>query len=109
MFEKSREFLLRQNFNLGKRSKYFFFAIYILLVSYIAYHHELWRDEVDVWLFVRDTDIAGYFRYLRNSGHPGLWHTLLLPFAKMHFPNFTIQVIHISIAIVSVYLSFLIL
>ncbi|MBK9503590.1 MAG: hypothetical protein IPO06_30265 [Leptospiraceae bacterium] len=104
MFEKSREFLLRQKFKLGKRSKYFFFAVYILLVSYIAYHHELWRDEVDVWLFVRDTDLAGYFRYLRNSGHPGLWHTLLLPFAKMHFPNLTIQVIHISIAIASVYL-----
>ncbi|HNN79880.1 MAG TPA: hypothetical protein PKL30_13430, partial [Leptospiraceae bacterium] len=79
-------------------------AAYTIYISYIAYHHELWRDEVDVWLFVRDTDFNGFFRYLRNSGHPGLWHLFVLPFAKLQFPNFTFQILHLFLAFSSAYL-----
>lgn len=79
-------------------------AAYTIYISYVAYHHELWRDEVDVWLFARDTDFNGFFRYLRNSGHPGLWHLFVLPFAKLQFPNFTFQILHLFLAVSSAYI-----
>ncbi len=88
----------------SKIFKYLLLLIYSILVFVLAYHHELWRDEVDVWLFVRDTDFTTFFRYLSNSGHPGLWHLVLLPFAKLGFPNYTITVIHVLIGISTAYL-----
>ncbi|HMW04050.1 MAG TPA: hypothetical protein PK079_02375 [Leptospiraceae bacterium] len=85
--------------------KYFLLSLYILITTMIAFHHELWRDEVDVWLMARDVSSPkDFFAYLSNSGHPGLWHLILLPFAKLNFPAFTMQIVHLSIAIASVYL-----
>jgi hypothetical protein len=85
-------------------NKYFLILVYLFLTSITAFNHELWRDEADVWLFARDTNFTGFFEYLSNSGHPGLWHLLLLPFAKLNFPNYTIQILHLSIAVASIYL-----
>ena len=83
-------------------NKYFLILVYLFLTSITAFNHELWRDEADVWLFARDTNFTGFFEYLSNSGHPGLWHLLLLPFAKLNFPNYTIQILHLSIAVASI-------
>lgn len=92
------------NFYSFLSNKYFLILVYFILTSVTAFKHELWRDEADVWLFARDTNFTGFFEYLSNSGHPGLWHLLLLPFAKLNFPNYTIQILHLSIAAASVYL-----
>ena len=76
-------------------SPYVLLALYTVHISFAISNHEVWRDEVDVWLFVRDvSSIQGFFDYLRNSGHPGLWHLVLLPFAKLGFPSVTLQVIN---------------
>ncbi len=85
-------------------SNYFLLIAYIAIVSVVSYNHEAWRDEVDPWLLARDVDLPGLYRYTRNSGHPGLWHIILIPFAKLGFPNFTLSIVHLSFAISTAYL-----
>ncbi len=85
-------------------SNYFLLFLYIAIVSVVSYNHEVWRDEVDPWLLARDVDLPGLFRYSRNSGHPALWHIILIPFAKLGFPNFTLSIVHLSFAISTAYL-----
>jgi hypothetical protein len=53
-------------------------AAYLIVVSFFAFHHEVWRDEV------RALNIAAashspidLLRNLKNEGHPALWYLLL--------------------------------
>ena len=85
-------------------NNYFLLFIYIVLVSFVSYHHEVWRDEADSWLVARDISISGLFQFTRNSGHPSLWYWVLIPFAKLGFPNYTLSVLHLCFAISSVYI-----
>ncbi len=84
--------------------KYIFFFVYSVLISFVAYHHELWRDEADAWLVARDIDFYGLLIFSRNAGHPALWYWILIPFAKLGFPNYTIMIIHVLIAISASYI-----
>lgn len=85
-------------------SNSFLLILYFILVSYVAMHHEVWRDEADSWLVARDISVSGLFQFTRNSGHPSLWYWVLIPFAKLGFPNYTLAVIHIFFATATVYL-----
>jgi len=103
--------LTKQNENWFQRifrilfSPYVLLALYTVHISFAISNHEVWRDEVDVWLFVRDvSSVQGFFDYLRNSGHPGLWHLVLLPFAKLGFPSITLQVINGLFSFVAAFL-----
>lgn len=57
--------------------------IYAALTLIGALHHELWFDETQAWVIVRDSDLSGIFEVLKSEGHPPLWHLILLPFAKL--------------------------
>ncbi|MBP7284171.1 MAG: hypothetical protein KBA66_21480 [Leptospiraceae bacterium] len=85
-------------------NNYFLLFLYILLVSYVTIHHEVWRDEADSWLVARDISYSGLFQFTRNSGHPSFWYWILIPFAKFDFPYYTLSIIHLSLAIAVVYL-----
>lgn len=80
------------------------FFVYIVLVFFISNSHEMWRDEVDSWLLIRDMNFEDFRFYLKNSGHPGLWYIILLPFGKLGFPNHTIVILHLFIAISNAFL-----
>lgn len=72
------------------------YAIAVLLVTAF---HEPWRDEADVWLMVRDNDPRSLYSLLRHSGTPGLWHLLLMPWAKAGVPYAAESLLHNAIAI----------
>ena len=71
----------------------------ILLAGYLVFNgillagHELWRDEANVWLLVRELTPIQLFREIRYQGHPCLWYLLVMPFAKLNFPFKTISVL----------------
>jgi hypothetical protein len=71
----------------------------------LALRHEMWRDEVNVWLIARDhSSPIEILRHLKYDGHPGLWH--LSVFALKHiFPYpIAMQMLHLIIAATTVYL-----
>lgn len=55
--------------------------------------HECWRDEAQAWLIARDNNIFSLFNVTSYEGHPFLWFFVLMPFAKLGFPYFTLKVI----------------
>jgi hypothetical protein len=53
-------------------------VLYGVVVAYIAWHHELWRDEVRALNIAAGArSLADLFALLHNEGHPPLWYLLL--------------------------------
>lgn len=82
-----------------KGKKDFIFNVIIVLLwgaltLFFAMHHEIWRDEAQAWLVVRDLDLAGIIRHVRTEGHPLLWYFLLFPLAKLHLGVLSMQVLN---------------
>lgn len=78
--------------------------IYCIITFLAVINHEPNRDEAQVWLIVRDFDLSSIFYQASSMGHPGLWYIILLPFAKLGFPYFTMLLIHWTIGITAAYL-----
>lgn len=58
-------------------------AVYSLVTFFGVIRHELWFDEAQAWGIARDATFDNFFEALRHEGHPGLWHIILMPFAKL--------------------------
>jgi hypothetical protein len=86
------------------------FAILVALVflaagGAAAWHHELWRDEVQAWLIARDNaSLSDMIRFMRYDGHPCLWYLCLWIAAKVTHALAAVQVLHLTIAASTVYL-----
>lgn len=68
--------------------------LYAILALIVILHHEIWEDEAQAWLVVRDLSLSGIFFHVRTEGHPLLWYILLTPFAKLHLPVLSMQIIN---------------
>lgn len=62
------------------------FIIYLIFNGILLMNHEMWRDEVNVWLMGRDLSVIELFREIKYQGHPCLWYLLIMPFAKLRLP-----------------------
>jgi hypothetical protein len=81
---------------------------FVLLVAFVflslgvvgAYHHEVWRDEVQAWLIARESSNFRLliFENLRYEGHPGLWHACLYVLTRMTDDIFAMQLVHVVLA-----------
>jgi hypothetical protein len=68
-------------------------------------HHEMWRDELQAWLIARDSaTLAELFRNVRYENHPALWHLLLYLITRFTPNPLAMQLLHLLIATVSVYM-----
>ena len=71
----------------------------LVLILYFVWNlillilHEPWRDEANAWLFARDCSLFRLFSEIHFQGHPCLWYLILMPFAKIGFPIFTMGII----------------
>ena len=63
----------------GKRIVIFASVVFTMLVYKYAFH-ELWKDEWQAWLDVRDMSITEMLSFLNYEGHPALYYLLLIPF-----------------------------
>lgn len=79
-------------------------AAFAVIVSFVAFHHEPWRDEADPWLAVRDLDLTHFFDWTRHSGTPALWHLCLMPLTRLAFAYASQKVLHLTIAAAAVWL-----
>lgn len=85
-----------------KKYNIFLVLIWILIVSFAAIHHEIWRDEAQVWCLVRDMNFFDAFQMARNEGHPFLWYMLVMPFAKLGLSVESMQVVGLMFVFASV-------
>lgn len=69
-----------------KRILRYVYVGYLLFNLILLVNHEMWRDEVNVWLIGRELNIKELFREIKYQGHPCLWYLLIMPFAKLGFP-----------------------
>jgi hypothetical protein len=80
-------------------------AGYCLLVGIALSQHEMWRDEIEAWLYARDSaSLPQLFANLKNEGHPALWYLLLMPLTRLSRNPEAMQVLHLAIATTTVYL-----
>ena len=91
-----------------KKDKYYALGLTFLFLSvgaFTASHHEMWRDEIQAWLLARDsTSVFNLFANLKYEGHPGLWHLCLMPLSRITHSPIIMQMFHLLITGVTVYL-----
>lgn len=76
--------------------------LYLIITIFAAVHHELWRDEAQVWCIVRDMNFPQIFNDSRIEGHPMLWYLILTPFAKAGISVIAMQVISLLFVLTGV-------
>lgn len=78
---------------------------FILVGGFCAFHHEMWRDEIQAWLLARDsTSVIELFANMKYEGHPALWHLCLMPLSRITASPIIMQVFHLLIAAATVFL-----
>ena len=83
----------------------------ILLIAAIAlinllfvFTHECWRDEAQAWLIARDNNLSSLLNVTSYEGHPVLWFLILMPFAKLGLPYFTLKLISYFIILLALFI-----
>lgn len=95
--DKIKQFVLLNKYNL------LLIFVYLIITLFTAINHEVWRDEAQVWCLLRDLNFFDALNAAKDEGHPFLWYILIFPFAKLHFPVFSMQFISwlfISVSII---------
>lgn len=67
--------------------------LFALFTLNTVLRHEIWADEAQVWLLVKNLSPLGLIKHLVNEGHPSFFYFLVMPFAKMNFSIMAMQVI----------------
>ena len=78
-------------------------VIFAILTFVTMINHELWRDEAQAWLVVRDLNLLGIIDHVKTEGHPLLWYAVLFPFAKMNVPVFSMQVVSFLLSLAAAF------
>ena len=93
---------------MDKKNKHYALGLTVLFLAvgaFTASHHEMWRDEIQAWLLARDsTSVFNLFANLKYEGHPGLWHLCLMPLSWITHSPVIMQMFHLLITGVTVYL-----
>lgn len=89
----SRISLNNQKFILG------LILIYCCLGLFGILNHAMWRDELNVWLLVRDSgSLSELFHNLKYEGHPGLWYICLAWLNQFTDNPVIMQIFHLLLA-----------
>ena len=70
-----------------------FFVILIVFNVILMFRHEAWRDEAQAWLMAKELTPLTLLNELSYEGHPFLWFTVLMPFAKAGLPYITLNIV----------------
>ena len=69
---------------------------FLVLTSFVSFHHEQWRDEADSWLIARDQSPITVLPIMPNAGHPVLHYLVQMPLAKFGLPYWTSKVLNLA-------------
>lgn len=84
----------------ARRREALLLAVTVGLVGLVgAWHHELWRDEAEIWLLARDSATPGdLLTNMSTEGHPVLWYALNWLLARITPDPRIMQLFHVAIA-----------
>ncbi|MBP5181674.1 MAG: hypothetical protein J6331_01475 [Lentisphaeria bacterium] len=83
-----------------QRPETFLFILYALLTLLMTLFHEVWRDEAQGFLIVRDLSLFQLIKQLRMEVHFPLWYLLIFPFVKLGLPVTGVGLIHWFLALI---------
>ena len=86
-----------------------FLLLVLIAYSCVAavgmYHHEMWRDELDPWLNASsNASFADFVRTMSKGTNPYGWYLILFFLSKITLNPYIIQVAHLAVAVLAVYL-----
>lgn len=79
---------------------------YAIFTFFIVLKHEIWADEAQVWLLVKNLSLTELFNHFGEEGHPPLFYLLVFPFAKLNLSIFSMQILCWLFSISAVFLLF---
>ena len=92
--------------NLSK-TEWFFFVAFMVLSFWGISVHEIWLDEMHHWLLARDSNsLTELYQIARKDWHPLTWNVLLYIISRFSFDPFWMQILHITISAIVVYIFF---
>jgi hypothetical protein len=78
-------------------------ALFVALGLLGILHHEMWRDELEIWLIARDSDSLRHLLHnMRTEGHPALWYLLVYAVSRLSSDPISMQLLHLAIGCCSV-------
>lgn len=89
--------------SLSFNSPWFIIIIFSILGLIGILQHSMWRDELNPWLIVRDSESFGdLIANIRYEGHPVLWYFSLAFLRQIADTPVVMQIFHLAITICSV-------
>lgn len=68
-------------------------------------NHAMWRDELNVWLLVRDSyGFSDFIHNLKYEGHPALWYVCLYLLSRFTHNPLIMQIFHLLLATGFIYI-----
>jgi len=91
------------NNNISIHSPWFIIIIFSVLGLIGILNHSMWRDELNPWLIVRDSESLGnLIANIHYEGHPVLWYFSLALLRKIADTPVIMQIFHWAITVASV-------
>jgi hypothetical protein len=82
---------------------YCILALFAVMLALLTSRHEMYLDEVNPWLVVRNVGLSGIFPHLRYEGHPAVWFLLLYAASRFTSNLIAIQSINFICAMLFAY------
>lgn len=88
-----------------KRSQLIALVLFVALGLVGIVNHAMWRDELNVWLIVRDSvSLADFLANVKYEGHPLLWYLSLAVLNQFTDDPVVMQLYHLALGIGSMVL-----
>lgn len=89
------------------KTEWFCFATFMVLSFWGISVHEIWLDEMHHWLLARDSNsLTELYQLARKDWHPLTWNVLLYIISRFSLDPFWMQILHIAISALVVYIFF---
>ncbi len=76
--------------------------ITITIIGFLC--HEIWEDEAQEYLIIKNLDLIGIFKNAYLEGHPVLYYYILYPFIKVGFGPRIVNIISLIFMYIGVYI-----
>lgn len=94
-----------KNFIIKNKFNFFILALWLIITITTMLHHEVWRDEAQVWCLIRDLPFDKLLNAIKVEGHPALWYFINYPFVKLGCDVISMQIL----ALISVFFGIVLL
>ncbi len=95
--------IIKSTSRLPFHSPWFIIIIFSVLGLIGILNHSMWRDELNPWLIVRDSESFGdLITNIRYEGHPVLWYFSLAILIRIVDNPIIMQIFHLAISVASV-------